>query len=221
MKNIFKILFIVLIIFIINLNEVHAIKKINIINKNDTVEIYEVKDKEEVILEGVLKFYETSDKNINLKEETVKEDETIEENIVEEIETQPVVVQPPQVVIEENDTIKNNVVAFALQYVGYPYVYGGNSLTTGTDCSGFIKLVFDNFGISLPRTTSAQAVSGMYVNYYDIKPGDIVSYGYNGQATHSALYIGNNQIIHASTPELGIRIDNLYIMPILSIRRVV
>ncbi|MBQ9071714.1 MAG: C40 family peptidase [Bacilli bacterium] len=98
---------------------------------------------------------------------------------------------------------------------------GGTSLTNGADCSGFVQTVYATYGISLPRTTTEQSVTGTSVAIESIEVGDIISYGYEGIVTHSAIYIGNGMIVHASTPELGIRIDNMYIMPILAIRSVI
>ena len=118
------------------------------------------------------------------------------------------------------DTSYSDVASYAVQFVGNPYVYGGTSLTNGTDCSGFVMSVYAAFGISLPRTTGGQAASGYGVSIDEAQPGDIVSYGYNGYVSHSALYIGNGMIVHASTPELGIRVDSMYIMPIITIRRI-
>ena len=83
-----------------------------------------------------------------------------------------------------------------------------------------LKSVYANFGVSLPRTAPDQATVGYSVPVNEIQAGDIVSYGYNGYVSHSALYIGDNTIVHASTPSLGIRTDSMYIMPIVSVRRV-
>ena len=118
------------------------------------------------------------------------------------------------------DTAYSDVASYAVQFVGNPYVAGGTSLTDGADCSGFVMSVYANFGVSLPRTAPAQASVGTSVPVDQIQAGDIVSYGYNGNVSHSALYIGNNTIVHASTPSLGIRTDSMYIMPIVSVRRV-
>ena len=118
------------------------------------------------------------------------------------------------------DTSYSEVASYAVQFVGNPYVYGGTSLTDGADCSGFVQSVYANFGVSLPRTAPAQSTVGYSVPVSEIQAGDIISYGYNGNVSHSALYIGDNTIVHASTPALGIRTDSMYIMPIVSVRRV-
>jgi len=118
------------------------------------------------------------------------------------------------------DTSYSDVASYAVQFVGNPYVYGGTSLTDGADCSGFVMSVYANFGVSLPRTAPAQSTVGYSVPISEIQAGDIISYGYNGNVSHSALYIGDNTIVHASTPSLGIRTDSMYIMPIVSVRRV-
>jgi cell wall-associated NlpC family hydrolase len=97
------------------------------------------------------------------------------------------------------------VIAYAKQFLGNPYVYGGSSLTNGTDCSGFTMSVYAHFGYSLPRTSSAQRSAGVGVSLNAVQPGDIICY--NG---HVALYIGGGQIIHASTPSTGIIISSMY-----------
>ncbi|MCR5628453.1 C40 family peptidase [Eubacterium sp.] len=97
------------------------------------------------------------------------------------------------------------VIAYAKQFLGNPYVYGGSSLTNGTDCSGFTMSIYAHFGYSLPRTSSAQRSAGVGVSLNAVQPGDIICY--NG---HVALYIGGGQIIHASTPSTGIIISSMY-----------
>ena len=99
--------------------------------------------------------------------------------------------------IPYNEVISNQVVNYALNFVGNPYVYGGNSLTNGTDCSGFTMLVYANFGVSLPRSAPDQAYAGKSVSLDNIMPGDIVVSGYDGVVCHAAIYIGNGQLVHA------------------------
>lgn len=98
-----------------------------------------------------------------------------------------------------------DVISYAKQFLGNPYVYGGNSLTNGTDCSGFTSQIFKNFGVSLSRSSSAQyANNGVHVDAADIRPGDLMFYGSNGNISHVGIYMGNDQIIHASTEKTGI-----------------
>lgn len=109
-----------------------------------------------------------------------------------------------------------DVANFALQFVGNPYVYGGTSLTNGTDCSGFVMRVYENFGVSLPRTSSSQRGSGYDVGGIDnAQPGDIVCY-----SGHVGIYIGNGQIVHASTAKTGIIVSNATYRQILCVRRI-
>ena len=120
-----------------------------------------------------------------------------------------------------NEIISNQVVNYALKFVGGPYVYGGNSLTNGTDCSGFTKLVFANYGVYLPRSASEQAYAGIHVDINDIMPGDIVVSGYDGIVCHAALYIGNGKLVHALNSDVGIVVTNIDIMPVIDVRRIV
>lgn len=100
---------------------------------------------------------------------------------------------------------------FALQYVGYPYVYGGNSLTGGVDCSGFAQQVYLNFGYSITRTAQAQAGDGTPVSIDALQPGDLVFYADDdGSIGHVVIYAGNGQVVHASNPSSGIIVSDLY-----------
>lgn len=97
------------------------------------------------------------------------------------------------------------VVSYAKKFLGNPYVYGGNSLTRGTDCSGFTKLVYAHFGYSLPRSSSAQRSAGKRVSMSNLKAGDLILY-----SGHVGIYIGGGRIIHASTSSSGIIITSMY-----------
>ncbi len=108
------------------------------------------------------------------------------------------------------------VAKFACQYVGCPYVSGGTSLTNGADCSGFTYRVYQNFGYSLPRTSTEQRSVGTGVSYSDAQPGDIICY-----TGHVAIYIGGGKIVHASTPASGIKVSNATYREILTVRRIV
>lgn len=123
--------------------------------------------------------------------------------------------------IPYNEIISNQVINYALKFVGNPYVYGGNSLTNGTDCSGYTKLIYGKYGISLPRSAPDQSYSGISVGLGNIMPGDLVFSGYGGQVGHVAIYIGNGKLVHALNSNVGIVITDLYIMPILDVRRVI
>ena len=102
---------------------------------------------------------------------------------------------------------RQEVVNFALQFDGNPYVYGGTSLTNGADCSGFVMSVFANFGYSLPRVAAAQCDASTKKDMSQLEPGDLVFYG-SGYIDHVALYIGDGKIIHASGAATGIKISD-------------
>jgi len=108
------------------------------------------------------------------------------------------------------------VADYALQFVGNPYVYGGSSLTNGTDCSGFVMSVYANFGVSLPHSSSADRSQGSAVDgLANAQAGDLICY-----SGHVALYIGNGQIVHASTAKTGIIVSNADYKKVLAVRRI-
>lgn len=104
---------------------------------------------------------------------------------------------------------RQEIVDFALQFEGNPYVYGGTSLTKGADCSGFVMAVFKEFGYELPRVAAAQCDASVKKEMAEIEIGDLIFYGGYG-IDHVALYIGGGQIIHASTSATGIKISDAY-----------
>lgn len=114
----------------------------------------------------------------------------------------------------------SNIVSYAMQFLGNPYVWGGTSLTNGTDCSGFVMRIYQHFGYSLPRTSASQAAATRTVSASDVRPGDLFFYG-SGGVSHVAMYIGNGQIIHASNPRSGIKISSAYYRSPIKIGRVI
>lgn len=109
-----------------------------------------------------------------------------------------------------------DIAKFACKYIGCPYVAGGTSLTNGADCSGFVMAVYQAFGYSLPRSSYAQSSAGRAVSYSEAQPGDIIYYG-----GHVGIYIGNGQIVHASTERTGIKITAATYRNIITVRRIV
>ncbi len=108
------------------------------------------------------------------------------------------------------------VANYALQFVGNPYVYGGTSLTNGADCSGFVMSVYKNFGVSLPHSSGADRSVGYGVSSIaEAQPGDIICY-----SGHVGIYIGNGQIVHASTRATGIKVSNAGYRSVLAVRRI-
>ncbi len=107
------------------------------------------------------------------------------------------------------------VVSYGSQFVGNPYVYGGSSLTNGTDCSGFVMSVYSAYGISLPHSSSAMRSVGYGVSTSEMQPGDIVCY-----SGHVGIYAGNGTLLHASNKRTGITYSNVNYKPILAVRRI-
>ncbi len=111
---------------------------------------------------------------------------------------------------EAEQSKRNAIVAYAKQFIGNPYVWGGTSLTKGADCSGFVKSVYAHFGISLTRTSASQAGCGTPIAISKLKTGDLVFYARGSRIYHVAIYIGNGKIIHAIDENRGIGITSMY-----------
>ncbi len=117
--------------------------------------------------------------------------------------------------------VRVSLVQFATQFVGNPYVWGGTSLTRGADCSGFVLSVFANYGISLPHSSGAQAGCGTKISASEAQPGDLFFYGNGSRINHVAIYIGNGQVVHASSPKSGIKISGAYYRTPVKVVRII
>ena len=126
------------------------------------------------------------------------EDEAEEEEAVEEIEA----------AIEVENDLRSEIVTYALQFVGNRYKYGGTNPNTGVDCSGFTSYVMRHAAsVELPHSSGGQSRMGRVVSSSEMRPGDIICYGSGKRINHVALYIGNGQIVHASTEKTGIKVS--------------
>ncbi len=148
-------------------------------------------------------------------------DQTIDQTVTEENAEDLTAVADQTAGYNTNSELRSAIIQYALQYVGYPYVHGGQSLATGTDCSGFTSYVYREFGYSLSRTPSGQYKgNGRSVSLAEAQPGDIICYG-SGSCTHVALYIGNGQIVHEANKTKGCIISGINFMNILGVKNVI
>lgn len=125
-------------------------------------------------------------------------------------------VNKEEIMSAKGSDLGKQIAIYACGFVGNPYVYGGTSLTNGTDCSGFTQAIYKAYGYNLPRTSYSQRSVGKEVSYADAQPGDLICY-----AGHVALYIGNGKIVHAKSTATGIRIDYATYKQIICVRRVI
>lgn len=146
-------------------------------------------------------------------------EQTVSESVAAETAAQSETVQAASAAASHTavSSAGSSVAEFALQFVGNPYEYGGTSLTNGADCSGFVMSVYENFGVSLPHSSSADRNVGTEVagGLSSAQPGDIVCY-----SGHVGIYIGNGQIVHASTEETGIKVSDADYRTPITVRRI-
>lgn len=149
---------------------------------------------------------ETSNKKTQSTATTVKQETSVKQDT-----------NTKQDVPATDSDLGRKIADYGLQFVGNPYVYGGTSLTKGTDCSGFVMSVYAHFGISLPRTSGEQGKSGVSVGSIDnAQAGDLVWY-----SGHIAIYTGNGKVVHASNAKEGIKTSNADYRKILGVRRII
>lgn len=123
--------------------------------------------------------------------------------------TEAIKFSPLEEKANQQASLRNKVVNYALQFVGNRYVWGGTNPNTGADCSGFVQYVLRNVaGVSLPRTSREQAKAGRAIKSSEMRPGDLIFYtNSSGVVNHVAMYIGNGQIVHAASRKSGIKIS--------------
>ena len=163
-----------------------------------------------------------ADTSYSEEEEYVEEIEEDYTSTEAPAETEPVYTETEPTYTETEaptSGLGQEIVNYASQFVGNPYVYGGTSLTEGADCSGFVQSVFANFGIYLSRTADAQAGNGTSVDLANIQPGDLLFYSSGGGIDHVAIYAGNGAIVHAANSNSGIVWgDAYYSTPVCAVR---
>ena len=128
---------------------------------------------------------------------------------------------PDEIAASNAASRRSQIVNYALQFVGNPYVWGGTSLTNGADCSGFTMKVMEHFGVSLPHYSGSQAQMGKGIKSGEMRPGDLIFYaGSNGRVNHVAMYIGGGQVVHAASRKSGIKISTWNYRSPVAIRNV-
>lgn len=137
-------------------------------------------------------------------------------------ENTAITVAPPSGAYTDNGELRSGIIEYAKQFLGNKYVHGGQSLESGTDCSGFTSLIYARFGYSVSRTPGGQlANDGRSIDYSEAQPGDIICYGSGGKCTHVALYMGDGQIIHSANSRKGVVIYEANYDTILGVKNVI
>ena len=143
---------------------------------------------------------ETTDKEEANADEADSDEEEAAESEADEAEL--------EAAIEVENDLRSEIVTYALQFVGNRYKYGGTNPNTGVDCSGFTFYVMRHAAeVELPHSSGGQSRMGRQVSSSEMRPGDIICYGSGKRINHVALYIGNGQIVHASTERTGIKVS--------------
>lgn len=114
-----------------------------------------------------------------------------------------------EVSVGDAGNIREELISFASQFIGNPYVWGGTSLTRGADCSGFVQSVYRHFGIELPRVSVEQSEYGEKIAVSEARPGDLIFYAKNGRVYHVVIFLGEGQVLHASSERVGITVSAL------------
>lgn len=170
---------------------------------------------EQAQIEREEELYRKEQESIQASDEASRATEQQTKRSEDSPKQQPTAQQPttPQPATQDeksyNPSTSQSVISYAKQFIGNPYVYGGSSLTGGTDCSGFTMSVYAHYGYYLNRSSSSQTGNGVPVSLDSLKPGDLVFYAPSGIINHVAIYIGGGQIVHASSPSTGIMISSI------------
>ena len=151
---------------------------------------------------------ETTDKEEAKADEAEAEADSNEEEAAEAEADEEEAEEELEAAIEVENDLRSEIVTYALQFVGNRYRYGGTNPNTGVDCSGFTSYVMRHAAeVELPHSSGGQSRMGRQVSSSEMRPGDIICYGSGKRINHVALYIGNGQIVHASTERTGIKVS--------------
>ena len=146
--------------------------------------------------------------NVEVEDEDIETEEVLDEAAVKRALASAQAVTDSMEVVSEEQEARKEVVSYALQFVGGRYRAGGNDPHTGADCSGFVKYVMQNgAGVSMNRSSASQASQGKAISSDQMQPGDLIFYSNGSRINHVAMYIGDGQIVHASTYKTGIKVS--------------
>lgn len=115
--------------------------------------------------------------------------------------------------INVSSEVGSEIVEYAKQFVGNPYVWGGTSLTDGCDCSGFVQQIYAHYGITLPRCSADQSLTGTQVSVNELQPGDLLYFYRGSRIGHVEMYAGNGMVVHAKGSKYGIVYEQLHEKP--------